>query len=55
MKRVNITGMSGTGKSTVVAALAARGHNAVDADESGRSELVSVPERELTGVGPGKD
>jgi shikimate kinase len=55
MKRVLITGMSGTGKSTVVAALAARGHKAVDADESGLSELVSVPERELTGLGPGKD
>lgn len=54
MKRVLITGMSGTGKSTVVAALAARGHKAVDADESGLSELVSVPERELTGLGPGK-
>jgi dephospho-CoA kinase len=55
MKRVLITGMSGTGKSTVVAALAARGHTAVDADEPGFSELVSVPEGELTGLGPGID
>jgi dephospho-CoA kinase len=55
MKRVLITGMSGTGKSTVVAALAARGHKGVDADEPGFSELVSVPEGELTGLGPGTD
>jgi shikimate kinase len=55
MKRVLITGMSGTGKSTVVAALAARGHKAVDADEPGFSELVSVPDGELTGLGPGID
>jgi shikimate kinase len=55
MKRVLITGMSGTGKSTVVAALAARGHRAVDADEPGFSELVGVPEGELTGLGPGTD
>jgi shikimate kinase len=39
----------------VVAALAARGHKAVDADEPGFSELVSVPESELTGLGPGTD
>lgn len=32
MKRVLLTGMSGTGKSTVTAALAARGYQAVDAD-----------------------
>lgn len=32
MLRVLITGMSGTGKSTVVRELAARGHRAVDAD-----------------------
>ena len=55
MKRVLITGMSGTGKSTVVAALAARGHTAVDAGEPGLSELVSVSDDELTGLGPGKD
>jgi dephospho-CoA kinase len=55
MKRVLITGMSGTGKSTVIAALAARGHKAVDADEPEFSELVSVPEGELTGLGSGTD
>lgn len=32
MKRVLVTGMSGTGKSTVLAALAARGHKTVDTD-----------------------
>jgi adenylate kinase family enzyme len=55
VKRVLITGMSGTGKSTVAAALAARGHRAVDADEPEYSEVVPVPESELTGLGPGTD
>ena len=55
MKRVLITGMSGTGKSTVIAALEERGHRAVDADEPEFSELVSVPEGELTGLGSGAD
>ena len=32
MKQVLITGMSGTGKSTVVRALAARGYRAIDLD-----------------------
>lgn len=32
MKRVLLTGMSGTGKSTLIGALAARGYRAVDAD-----------------------
>ena len=55
MKRVLITGMSGTGKSTVIAALAARGYRAVDADEDGYSEIVRVPVDELTGLDPGQD
>lgn len=55
MKRILLTGMSGTGKSSVIAALAARGYKAVDADEGGLSELVSVPEDELTGHEPGED
>ena len=55
MKRVLLTGMSGTGKSTVINELRARGFKAVDTDDSGLSELVTVPEDELTGLGPGKD
>ena len=55
MKRVLLTGMSGTGKSTVIKALVARGYKAVDADEDGLSELVAVPEDELTGLESGQD
>lgn len=55
MKRVLITGVSGTGKSTVTAALAARGYRAVDADDPEFSELVDVPEETLTGLGSGTD
>ncbi len=55
MKRVLLTAMSGTGKSTVIAALAARGYKAVDADEDGLSEVVRVPEDEPTGLDPGQD
>lgn len=43
MKRVFLTGMSGTGKSTVIAELAARGYKAIDTDYGGWSELVHVP------------
>ncbi len=53
--RVLLTGMSGTGKSTVIADLAARGYKAVDADEDGLSETVSVPEDEPNGLDPGQD
>jgi shikimate kinase len=35
--------MSGTGKSTVISALAARGYKAVDTDYGGWSELVDLP------------
>jgi len=42
MKRVLLTGMSGTGKSTAIRALAARGYKAVDADDPGWSELVDA-------------
>lgn len=55
MKRVLLTGMSGTGKSTVIKELAARGYEAVDTDEGGLSELVSVPDDEPTGLDPGQD
>jgi dephospho-CoA kinase len=55
VKRILLTGMSGVGKSSVIAALAARGYAAFDADEGGLSELVSVPDDELTGLAPGQD
>jgi hypothetical protein len=55
VQRVLITGMSGTGKSSVVAELTARGYKAVDADEPEFSEIVSAPEDALTGLGSGTD
>jgi shikimate kinase len=56
MKRVFLTGTSGTGKSAVIAELAARGCKAVDTDYGGWSELVDVPANSgVTGVGAGKD
>src|SRR5579864_4385156 len=42
MKRILLTGMSGTGKSTVISELAARGFKAVDADCDQFSEWVEV-------------
>jgi dephospho-CoA kinase len=42
VKRVLVTGMSGTGKSSVIAALAARGYKAIDTDYGGWAEVVSV-------------
>ncbi len=42
MKRILITGMSGTGKSSVIAELAARGYKAVDADSPEYSEWLEV-------------
>ncbi len=50
-----LTGMSGVGKSAVIAALAARGFKAVDTDYGGYSELVGVPAGESTGLEPGQD
>ncbi len=47
--------MSGTGKSTVIGGLAARGYKAVDTDCGGLSELVDVPDDEPTGLDPGQD
>lgn len=55
VKRVLLTGMSRTGKSTVIKELAARGYKAVDADYNGLSEVVSVPLDEPTGLEPGQD
>ncbi len=42
MKRILLTGMSGTGKSTIIAELAARGYKAVDADCDEFSQWVEV-------------
>jgi dephospho-CoA kinase len=56
VKRVLLTGMSGTGKSTVIRALVARGYKAVDADDPGWSELVHVPGHPgVSAAGPGQD
>jgi shikimate kinase len=54
VKRILITGMSGTGKSTVVAELAARGHRAIDLDSDTWSEWVQV-EGNPAGANPGHD
>ena len=43
MKRVLVTGMSGTGKSSVLLELRARGFKTVDTDYGGWSEQVDVP------------
>jgi adenylate kinase family enzyme len=42
MTRVLVTGMSGTGKSTVLAELARRGHRVVDTDHGGWSRAVPL-------------
>ena len=42
MKRILLTGMSGTGKSTVIDALRARGYKAVDADGDAYSHWATV-------------
>jgi len=42
MKRVLLTGMSGTGKSSVLSLLRARGFKTVDTDYGGWTELVDV-------------
>ena len=44
MARVLITGMSGTGKSTALRELAARGHRTVDTDTDKWSEWVRLPD-----------
>ncbi len=44
MARILVTGMSGTGKSTVLAALAGRGYPVVDTDYDGYSEEIDSSE-----------
>ena len=53
--RVLITGMSGTGKSTVIRELQRRGFRAVDLDSPDFSQLVPAAKGETTGVGGGMD
>lgn len=58
MKKVLLTGISGTGQSTLIGALAARGYKAVDADTPEWCEWVEVPgEADAFGgpVAPGRD
>jgi dephospho-CoA kinase len=43
VKRVLLTGMSGTGKSSVLSRLQARGFKTVDTDYGGWTELVDLP------------
>lgn len=47
MKRILITGMSGTGKSTVIRALAARGYQAIDTDDEGWHEWATMAAEDL--------
>ena len=54
MKRVLITGMSATGKTTVTRELLARGHRAVDLDDEAWSQWVDASGNP-TGAKPGKD
>ena len=55
MRRVLLTGMSGTGKSAVIQALAARGFKAVDADTDEWCEWVDVPDDPDAWVQSGAD
>ena len=54
-RRILLTGVSGTGKSSVVVRLTELGHVAIDADAPGYSAEISAPDDELTGIGPGRD
>lgn len=44
MARLLITGMSGTGKSSVLARLADRGHSTIDMDDDGWSQELPTPD-----------
>ena len=52
MKRMLLTGMSGTGKSTVISELAARGYKAVDVDSDEFSQWVEDEGSVVVGVTP---
>ena len=55
MKRVLITGMSGTGKSSVIQELAARGYQAYDLDTPEWSEWIDTDPRDMLTPAEGKD
>ena len=55
MKRILVTGMSGVGKSTVVARLAELGHRAVDLDSGAWSEWVDNADGGPSPSEPGRD
>ena len=55
MKRVLITGMSGTGKSSVIQELAARGYQAYDLDTPEWSEWIDNDPRDMLTPAEGKD
>jgi shikimate kinase len=55
VKRVLLTGMSGTGKSTVISELAARGYKAIDTDYGGWSKLAELPANVPSGSGVAGD
>jgi dephospho-CoA kinase len=50
LKRVLITGMSGTGQSTLICELAARGYKAIDADSDEWSQWVEVSSSGIAGT-----
>jgi adenylate kinase family enzyme len=52
MKRVLLTGMSGTGKSMLISELAARGYKAVDLDTDEWSEWVPISDEDPLGTAP---
>jgi hypothetical protein len=55
MKRILITGMSGTGKSAVIAELAARGHASYDLDTPEWSEWVTARPTDTLTPAEGQD
>lgn len=55
MKRILVTGVSGVGKSTVVARLAELGHRAVELDSDEWSEWVASPDGGPSPSEPGRD
>jgi dephospho-CoA kinase len=55
MKRILLTGMSGTGKSSVITALAALGYKAVDLDSHEYSHWVTAHPSDTLTPEPGRD